>query len=564
MEFNLLAESIKDGFSPIRKSTSRGGQWNGACILPSCNGLGRDRLRIQPHKGEFGWFFCSVCGASGTGIDWLILKRGYSKNEALKTVGWKPQDGSMPHFTIPRHVLTGDIHPTHQAPAGDWQTSAKAFVDYAVNLLWSEQGEPALEYLRGRGLKDETIKSAQLGYNPTEMLRPGVKWGREKPVKLWQGIVIPWFVGSELWRLTIRDETVADSDARYKQVAGGSNGLYMAFSLHFNRPTVLVEGEFDALSVAQECGKAVSVVATGTTEGSHTAKWLAALARKDLVLVAFDADAAGDTAAKWWLERLESAHRIRPWWDDANQMLQDGIDLLNDWILPSLQSIQASQIVIPEGCEVCAVCLDLGKETPAALEFEELMYCSEHYPYTIKLESFVSRVQRAIPEFNNAKVEYWCKEDSARMKERIAHEYIALMPQPVKQSSNLWDIINDLEASGCLPEPKPVIYPDYWQLLQRRLAHKTIPSWLTPGADEWDNLITRIAEQAIYAQVLKLEMAEWNAFVAGEGRRIVLHKALLYILTSEWNKFVDGEGKRIGLKDVQSRRRIALRQAMTV
>jgi 5S rRNA maturation endonuclease (ribonuclease M5) len=397
----------------------------------------------------------------------------------------------MPHFTIPRHVLTGDIHPTHQSPADDWQASGKAFVEYAVNLLWSEQGEPALEYLRGRGLKDETIKSAQLGYNPTEMLRPGVKWAREKPVKLWQGIAIPWFVGDELWRLSIRDER-AEADERYKQVAGGSNGLYMAFSLHFDRPVVLVEGEFDALSVAQECGKAVSVVATGTTEGSHTAKWLAALARKDFVLVAFDADAAGDTAAKWWLERLESAHRIRPWWNDANQMLQDGIDLLNDWILPSLQSIQASQIVIPEGCEVCAVCLDLGKETPAALEFEELMYCSAHYPYTIKLESFVSRIQSAIPDFCNSKVEYWRKEDSARMKERIAHEYIALMPLPAKQSSNLWDIIEDLEQSGRLAESQPVVYPDYWQELPKRLARPALPSWLVPGEDAWKELVARV------------------------------------------------------------------------
>jgi len=434
-----------------------------------------------------------MCGATGTGIDWLIMKRGYSMNEALKTVGWKPKDGSMPHFAIPRHVLTGDIHQTHQAPCEEWQSSAKAFVEYSVKQLWSEQGHQALEYLRARGLKDETIKFAQLGYNPTELLRPGMKWGREKPVKLCQGIVLPWFANEdELWRLTIRDETVAEGETRYKQVAGGSNGLYMAFSLHFDRPAIIVEGEFDALSIAQECGKTVSVVATGTTEGSHTAKWLAALAHKDLVLVAFDADSAGDSAATWWLERLESAHRIRPWWDDANQMLQDGVDLLNDWILPSLQSIQASQIIIPEGCEVCAVCLDLGKETPAALEYEELMYCAEHYPHTQKLESFICRVQQDIPVFNGAKVEYWQKEDSARMKERIAHEYIARIPRPEKQSSNLWDIINELEALGQLPEPHALISPDFWEVLPRRLAVGSIPSWLTPGEEEWDKLVARV------------------------------------------------------------------------
>src|SRR5947207_1582032 len=112
MTFNLLAESITDGFSPIRKAMSRGGQWNGPCILPTCNGQGRDRLRIQPNRGEYGWFACSQCGETGTGIDYLILARGYSMNEALKTVGWKAKDGSTPRFAVPRYVLSDDRHPT--------------------------------------------------------------------------------------------------------------------------------------------------------------------------------------------------------------------------------------------------------------------------------------------------------------------------------------------------------------------------------------------------------------------------------------------------------------------
>ena len=190
--------------------------------------------------------------------------------------------------------------------------------------------------------------------------------------------------------------------------------------------------------------------------------------------------------------QTENAHRLRPWWNDANQMLQDGIDLLNDWILPCIQSIKASQIVIPDGCELCAVCLDLGRETPAALEYEELMYCVEHYPHTQKLETFVSRVPHFIPAFDTAKIEYWRKEDWLRMKERITHEYIATMPQPKKQSSKLWDIINELEKEGLLPEPEPVVYPDFWESIQKRLAIRSIPSWLTPGEDDWNELVARV------------------------------------------------------------------------
>lgn len=338
MVFNLLAEMERDGFRSVRKANSRSGQYNGHCIF-DCGGLGQDRLRVQPNHGNYGWFACNVCGAKGTGIDYLMIKRGWSKQEALKYVGWKPKDGSEPKFIIPRHILAGEVTPTHEAPSKTWQDSAKAFVQYCEGILWSDQGQPALNYLRARGLKDETIKMARLGCNPAELRQSAAKWGREKHGKLWQGIVIPWFVGEDLWRITIRDEKAIDSKDRYKQVSGGSNGLYLGYLLGYDRPVVLVEGEIDALSIAQEAGHEVSPVATGSTEGSHTARWIAAIARKDLVLVAFDAEDKGDRAAQWWIDRLENAHRLRPWWSDANQMLQDGVDLLNDWILPRVETI---------------------------------------------------------------------------------------------------------------------------------------------------------------------------------------------------------------------------------
>lgn len=360
MTFDLLAEMERDGFRSVRKSNSRGGQYNGACIL-DCQGLGNDRLWVQPNFGEYGWFKCNVCGAKGSGVDYLMIKRGYTKQQALAEVGWKPRDGSEPKFIIPKSVLAGEVHPTHAAPSGQWQTTAKYFVEYSKSALWSEKGQAALDYLRSRGLKDETIKMAQLGYNPAEMVRPAAKWGREGKIVLKQGIVIPWFIGDDLWRITIRDEKAVDPKDRYKQVAGGSNGLYLGYLLGYDRPVIIVEGEFDALSIAQEAGHDVSVVATGSTGGSHTARWITALACKDLVLVAFDAEERGDQASKWWLDRLENAHRLRPWWKDANQMLQDGVDLLNDWILPSLDRIadellgNPAHVAIPSG-DVCNSC----------------------------------------------------------------------------------------------------------------------------------------------------------------------------------------------------------------
>ena len=170
---------------------------------------------------------------------------------------------------------------------------------------------------------------------PGAFRAPASQWGRT--TWLAQGIVIPWLIEGGIWRLTIRDERVTEGSRRYLQVSGGSNGLYLAQSLLLKRQAVvLLEGEFDALSVAQECGDLVAVVATGTTKGSHTPRWVSLLAQQERVLVAFDAERdKGDADAEWWTRRLGNAQRLRPLWSDANQMLQDGVDV-REWVSVAL------------------------------------------------------------------------------------------------------------------------------------------------------------------------------------------------------------------------------------
>ena len=225
--------------------------------------------------------------------------------------------------------------PGWEEPPEQWQRAATAFYQACQRALWSEVGSPALDYLRRRGLSDETIRKAALGYHPGPFRAPASQWGRT--TWLAQGIVIPWLIEGGIWRLTIRDERVTEGSRRYLQVSGGSNGLYLAQSLLLKRQAVvLLEGEFDALSVAQECGDLVAVVATGTTKGSHTPRWISLLAQQERVLVAFDAERdKGDADAEWWTRRLGNAQRLRPLWNDANQMLQDGVDL-REWVSVAL------------------------------------------------------------------------------------------------------------------------------------------------------------------------------------------------------------------------------------
>ena len=87
-----------------------------------------------------------------------------------------------------------------------------------------------------------------------------------------------------------------------------------------------MEGEFDALSMAQEAGDIVAAVATGSTQGARHPRWIQLLETSAAVLVAYDSDEAGEQAAGWWLRRLPGSRRLVPEGDPSG-MLEGGKDL---------------------------------------------------------------------------------------------------------------------------------------------------------------------------------------------------------------------------------------------
>lgn len=223
-----------------------------------------------------------------------------------------------------------------EAPGEAWQAAASCFVD------WSEQQmiHPPLDYLCGRGLDYRTIAAARLGYNPSGWWAERDRWGLEPDgdgnTRIWlpQGIVIPWYVGGQIWKLQIRRDTVKPDQERYKTIPGSTNALYGADSLRDGQPAMLVEGPFDALAVQQTAGDLLGVVACGTS-GARRARWYALLALCSPVLVSLDADPAGDTASGAWCSILQDGKRHRPTYADPSQMLQDGADV-RGWVLAGL------------------------------------------------------------------------------------------------------------------------------------------------------------------------------------------------------------------------------------
>jgi DNA primase len=314
----------------LRKvASTHGGEYAGPC--PWCSGC--DRFRVWPHAERPG-YWCRQCGKNGDDIQYLMDHDRLRFREACERVGRLPDERPCPSPQQPPKP------PPLAIPPGEaWQAPARAFVERCEEILWTPAGAQALDYLQQRGLQIDTIRAARLGYHPAERWENPEQWGlgpEHKKIHLLQGVVFPWYVGSQLWRVLFRREgDNVPKDERYKPIAGGGNTLYQVDTLRPNAPAMMVEGVLDALAVQQEAGDLIAVVAAGTTSG-RLERWIGRLDLASPVLIALDADAAGDIASGWWLKALgPQAERWRPLWDDPAAMLQGGANL-RTWVREGL------------------------------------------------------------------------------------------------------------------------------------------------------------------------------------------------------------------------------------
>jgi DNA primase len=314
-------------------------EYHGNC--PWCGGV--DRFAFW----SSGRYSCSIrasgCGRAGRDVlDFLREYEGLNFIEACNVLGIEP-------VSEYHRLARGSAPASDEPPCQKWQERAGAVLHLAERLLWSGRGEGALAYLRGRGLTDETIRTARLGYIP---LTHQGRWYRDTS-KLWglasederngedvgvwlpEGIVIPWFADGQLWKLNVRRlRGVRDGDAKYVQVRGSREGLYNVDALRVERPVILCESEFDALAGEQACGDLAAFAATGATTRARRDRWLARIGLASHVLVAYDDDPpdrnrkrAGDEGAAYWVKALPHALQWLPWAHDVNEMLQRGQDL---------------------------------------------------------------------------------------------------------------------------------------------------------------------------------------------------------------------------------------------
>jgi DNA primase len=344
---NLLDLISRD--VPLRRTSSKhGGEYSGPC--PLCR-RGTDRFKVWPVLQRWACLGFKAgragCDRSGDAIDYLRQRNGLSYADAQAQLGHTLAVCSV-RSKAPQ-MLSISAPAQLRPPSAVWQARAAAWIEDCEANLAGPQGEGARTWLKRRGLTEVTIRRARLGYNPYDHHNERIDWGlpssdQECSRSVWlpRGIVIPWFVGGDIWRINVRrplsPQQTARDQPKYVGPAGFAPALFGADGLTPDKPVVLVEGEIDALTVTQVAGDLVAAVATGSTGGARRARWVAQLALAPLVLVAFDADdnGAGHQAATWWLRLLVNGRRLHPVaGKDVNAMHTMGLDV-RTWVQAGL------------------------------------------------------------------------------------------------------------------------------------------------------------------------------------------------------------------------------------
>lgn len=279
--------------------------------------------------------WCRQCDFRGDAIEYVMRRDGCDFRAACDTLGLALD--AQPKRFVSRQPGRRDNgyqrQPVNLAGKDwvglkdfNWQAAASTFVDRCFSLVEHVKPESAAarDYLENkRRLGVHTTDSHRIGFNPHSHK---AQWG---PVEVWlpAGIVIPWVIDGAIWRVNIR--RLDGSEPKYISPKGWANGLFNADKLKPGCTAVLVEGEFDALTIEQEQPHPIKYVpvATGSTGGSRIYRWVGKLALCSSVIVAFDGDEPGEQAAAWWLDALPRAIRKRPTQHDVSDMLSTGEDI---------------------------------------------------------------------------------------------------------------------------------------------------------------------------------------------------------------------------------------------
>jgi DNA primase len=271
-------------------------------------------------------YHCFGCGAGGGAIQFLMAMEGYSFPEAIS------QMAKEANLDIGIQ-LQGDNQSQNPEKTKLLEAYELAGKLYQYILKNTEQGKPALEYLRSRGMNDKVIDAFGIGYAPPQWdTLAQLLERREFPLPLMEkGGLLSARQDSQGYFDKFRDRVIfpihdwkgqliafggrAMGDAQPKYLNSPETMLFhksrSLYNMHRSRPQirkqqqlVLMEGYVDVIK-AWEAGIHNGVATMGTALTEEHADVIRKQA--DQVIVAFDGDGAGQAAAYKSIPILEKA-----------------------------------------------------------------------------------------------------------------------------------------------------------------------------------------------------------------------------------------------------------------
>lgn len=229
----------------------------------------------------------------------------------------------------------GSVLPPRPVADGPHLNMAK--VTASCELVFSDNpdGLKVLEYLRKRGLNDETIRRFKLGLTYMQDRDERGKSTSEPAVG------IPYIEEGKVPMMKMRNLASEKDKRKFMRTKGGNSSLFNVDAIRGAKRAVLVEGEFDAISLHQVGITTVASTSLGAKK-NISAEWMTALESVDEIVLWYDADEAGQDAVHYltrdlgtWRVKLASIDEQtaqyvqrktgkRP--KDVNDLLVAGVD----------------------------------------------------------------------------------------------------------------------------------------------------------------------------------------------------------------------------------------------
>ena len=268
-------------------------------------------------------YYCFGCGAGGNVFTFLMEYENYSFQEALKLLA------DRAGVKLPEVSYSREAREEADRKALLLEINKEAAKYYYCKLR-SPAGEKAMEYLKGRGLRDETIRKFGLGYSDRynsdlyrylksrkysdQVLREtGLFNADEKKGmydKFWNRVIYP-IMDANSRVIGFGGRVMGDGKPKYlnspeTKIFDKSRNLYGLHAARSSRRKNLIicEGYMDVISMHQ-AGFTNAVASLGTALTSQQASLLKRYTQE--VLVIYDSDEAGIKAALRAIPMLRGA-----------------------------------------------------------------------------------------------------------------------------------------------------------------------------------------------------------------------------------------------------------------